>query len=358
MTNHARPETTHDWPLGIRVDAIDAMLNFEIVDHPIYHGLEIQYFDDPAHGTGMLVMLVRSADGKVDVYRQPGVTVEPASYGINAGLGEWLETTIEPAQLTPGPFGVHADVRFRDSGGRLIEVHVDDRAGRARRPATLLAPFGSTIERPVALLLVWMRRFDLVRAVGQPPVIRIDDRPVTIGRLPAKRLHRRHLIKYASDLWAVEVNPDRGGVQGGTGQAATAPDGPALVAQLPGDTAPRARLTFDRPVPRPGELAPGQTVRGTWTVGIDDVAVVTGGTWTVSTSADTTELVLDVTLPWRPRRLPLLMRIVTTLAPVFRRWPTTYRWVARSTPGDPSTVTAQWERTTTGRDASYRRISR
>jgi hypothetical protein len=28
------------------------MLNFEIADHAIYDGLELQWFDDVAHGTG------------------------------------------------------------------------------------------------------------------------------------------------------------------------------------------------------------------------------------------------------------------------------------------------------------------
>lgn len=340
-----------DWPLAVQVDLINAMLNFEIVDHPVYQGMEIQHFDDAVHGTGMLVMLVRTADGQVDVYRQPGLSVDPAGYGINAGLGDWLTASIEPAKLTPTPIGVHAAVRFHDSSGRLIEVYVDDRDGRTRRPAALLAPFGSAIENPASLLLVWMRQFDLVRTSGQQPVIRIDGQPVTIGRLPGVRLHRRHLIKYAADLWAVEVNPDDGG---GGSDAHNA----SLVAQLPGDRTPRARLTMDPPIPPPAAVPAGPPVRGTWTVGIADVPAVTGGTWVASRTGDTVELTLDVTRRWWPRRLPLLMRIVTTLAPVFRRWPTTYRWTARTTVGAEPKVTAGWHRTGRQRDASYRRVTR
>jgi hypothetical protein len=327
-----------DWPLAIRVDVINAMLNFEIVDHPVYQGLEIQRFDDAVHGTGLLVMLARTADGKVDVYRQPGLSVNPAGYGLNAGLGDWLTASIEPAELTPTPTGVHAAVRLHDVAGRLIEVYIDDRDGRTRRPANLLAPFGSSIENPASLQLVWMQKFDLVRTSGRQPVIRIDGQPVTIGRLPGVRLHRRHLIKSAVDLWAVEVNPDH--ASGGR----DARDA-SLVALLPGDLTPRARLTMEPPIPPPAAVPEGAPVRGTWTVGISDVPAVTGGEWVAGRTGDTVEVTLDVTRRWRPRRLPLLMRIVTILAPVFRRWPTTYRWTARITVDTEPAVRAGWHRT-------------
>jgi hypothetical protein len=350
-TDRPAPEPGQ-WPLGIRADAITAMLNFEIVDHPEYDGLEIQYFDDTAHGHGILVLLGRSTDGKTDVYRQAGLTVDPAGFNIKSGLGEWAETEIEPAVLVVAPDGVQADVRFRDAAGRLIEVRVNDRDGRARRPAALLAPFGSAIERPTALLLVWMRRFDLVRAAGTAPVIRIDGRPVTIGRLPGARLHRRHLIKYAADLLAVEVNPDRGA------QPAAAGSG-SLVAMVPGEDRPCARLTFEPPVPGPGAVPTEHPVRGSWAVGIADAPAVTGGRWTAQRTGDAVELALEVTRPWRPRRLPPLMRLVTRVAPLFRRWPTTYRWTARWRPADPAMLTAGWDRVGSQGDSAYRRrISR
>lgn len=42
------------------------MVNFEIADNPHYQGLEIQAFDDPVHGEGMLVFLSRAGDGRID----------------------------------------------------------------------------------------------------------------------------------------------------------------------------------------------------------------------------------------------------------------------------------------------------
>jgi hypothetical protein len=65
-------------PFVLQVWDVDRMLNFEIADDPHYEGLELQVFDDPVHGRGMVVLLRRRQDGRFDVYRQPGLALDPA----------------------------------------------------------------------------------------------------------------------------------------------------------------------------------------------------------------------------------------------------------------------------------------
>jgi hypothetical protein len=62
----------------------------------------------------------------------------------------------------------------------------------------------------------------------------------------------------------------------------------------------------------------------------EGVPALTGGTWRATRDGDEVHLALEVTRRWRPGPLPPLMRTVTSLVPVFRRWPTTYRWSATS----------------------------
>jgi hypothetical protein len=70
--------------------------------------------------------------------------------------------------------------------------------------------------------------------------------------------------------------------------------------------------------------------RGTWQLGIESDPVVVGGFWTAERRQAVVELVLDILRGWRPTGLPPVMAVVTRLAPVFRSWPTTYRWRERS----------------------------
>ncbi len=356
----SHPEPTGDvWcPFSLRIDELSAMLNFELVDHPVYDGGELQWFDDEVHGTGMLAFLSRREDRRVDYYLQAGLHVDRGGYEIGGGIGSWTEIDFDAARLVVTPDGVHAEAAFTDRDGRSVEVRVDDRDGRRRRPGGLLAPVSATIERPVSLLLVWMPRFDLLRTTGARPVIRIDGSDVETGRLPGVRLHRRHLVKYASPVVTIELNraPDGAPPVEASGSQVELDRAGAVrevSAQFAGH---RSRLRFDPAVPDLARLADGSTSTGRWHVEVDRTRL-TGGTWSTARTGDTVALGLDVDERWKPGRLPWLMRLVTTVVPVFRRWPTTYRWRAALHLGLRPTLSSRWERTGGERGHDYRRAT-
>jgi hypothetical protein len=345
-------------PFSLRVDELACMLNFELADHAVYDGGELQWFDDEIHGTGMLVFLSRRDGRRVDYYVQSGLRVDRSGYELGGGTGSWTEIDFDVARLAVTDVGVDAEVRFTDLDGRLVEVRVDDRDGRPRRPGGLLAPIGSTIERPASLLLVWMPRFDLVRATGEPPAIRIDGAEVSTGRLPGMRLHRRHLIKYAAPVVTVELNRSHEETHPpGTAAPPIILDPAGGVREITAERAGhRARLLMDPPTPDLAGLAEGAAVSGRWHVEVDRVRL-TGGAWSAARAGDEVTVDLDVDERWKPGRLPWLMRLVTTIVPVFRRWPTTYRWRAHVHLGEAPTMSARWERTADERGRGYRRLT-
>lgn len=346
-------------PLSLAVEPLARMLNLEFADDPVYDGLELQWFDDDAHGTGMLAFLSRRADRRVDYYPQRGLRLDRAGYEIGGGTGAWTETDFEVARLEVADDGVDAEVRFTDIDGRLIELRVDDRDGRRRRRARLLAPVGSGIERPAALLLVWMGGFDLVRATGAPPVIRIGGREAHTGSLPGARLHRRRLIKYAAPLCAVRLADNQEGPlpAAGLGPRLELSEDRSRITAVVAETADhQARVTLDPGLPDVRALADGSGAEGRWHIAVDGDRL-TGGTWRAARTATQGRLGLDVTEPWRPRRLPWLMRLVTTVLPVFRRWPTTYRWQAAVELGPNPTMASRWERIDGDGGQAYRRAT-
>lgn len=347
-------------PFALDIDLLDRMLNFEITGDPHYSGLEVQGLDDPDHGRGMLVFLSRSEDDKVDVYFERGLRLDPAAYSIGSGLGNWVETKFEAANLEVSAYGVWAEVRFADTSGRLIEVQASDRTPRGRRTAAFLAPMGAAIAEPRSLPLIWMSEFDLLHRTGPAPVVRIDGREANLGRLPAEWLTRRRLIKVTSDLCAVAVNPSRedpvpiDALEAGGETVGGDRGTDALVASAGGHD---ARLTFDPPFPdlsEPSNVGPSS---GAWSATIDGTPIVDGA-WRVRPRDGEVRVDLEVTNGWQPKGLPLLMSIVTRIAPVFRSWPTTYRWTATIVDGDKPTMTSQWTRTEGDRGESYRSFTR
>jgi hypothetical protein len=345
-------------PLSLTVDPLARMLNVEFADDPHYDGLELQWFDDEVHGTGMLAFLSRRADRRVDYYPQRGLRLDPAGYQIGGGTGSWTETDFAAATLEVADDGVRARVRFTDVDGRLVELDIDDRDGRRRRRAHLLAPVGAGIDRPAALLLVWLRGFDLVRVTGTTPSIRIGGRPATTGRLPGARLHRRHLIKYAAPVCAVQLNRTLDGpLAGPEGHLELTPDRTRIAAVTAEQGGHFARVELDPALPDVRILGDGAAEEGDWHITVDDVRL-TGGTWTASRAGDVVRLGLDVTRRWRPGRQPWLIRLVTTVMPVFRRWPTTYRWRADLQLGPSPTMSSRWQRTVSDSGQAYRRATR
>lgn len=340
----------------VALDLIACMLNAELVDHPVYDGVELQWFDDDRHGTGMLAFLSRREDGRVDSYQQRGLRLDRSGYQLGGGTRSWSNVDFDAARLKVAEDGVDAEVRFRDVDGRPVEVRVNDRDGRARRRGGLLAPVGGGVENPSSLLLVWLPFFDLVRRTGRAPLIRIDGDQVRVGRLPGGLLHRRHLIKYAAPVLAVQVNPPHEGtaLAAHAGETDTGDAAPVttLDAQEDGH---QARLCLEPGLPAPRASATPARY-GRWHVDVDDVRL-TGGPWSVSGSATGACLVLDVDERWEPGRLPALMRLVTTAIPVFRTWPTTYRWRCDLGLGETPTVESRWLRTGPSTVDSYRRAT-
>ncbi len=338
------------WPPLLRADACAAMLNFEIADHPVYDDFELQWFDDAAHGTGMLAFLGRRDSHVFDYYAQRGLRLDPADYQIGAGTGAWVETDMADAILEISDDGVHAAL-FTDTDDRRIEVRIDDRDGRRRRRGGLLAPVSAAIESPSSLFLVWLPAFDLVRTGGHPPVLRVGDDDLKVGRLPGEGLHRRRLIKYAAPVALIQVLPDpRSDGPADVQPLGLAHDGVAEAA-VGGGT---VRLAFDPKLPDLTALRDDARRDGSWSVSADGERL-TGGRWFVERAGDQVQAGLDVTERWRPRRLPLLMRAVTTVVPVFRRWPTTYRWRAALGPGDETT--GGWTRVGSAGGDDYRRAT-
>ena len=344
-------------PFSIASETIGGLLNCELVDDPHYLGLEVQRFDDEVHGTGLLVFLQRAEGRLYDYYRSPGLHLERSSYELGAGIGAWEERDFEPGVLEIDDRGVRCDVAFVDVSGRRIEVVVDDRREEPRSTGRLLAPVGSEIDHPNALMLVHLHGFDLLRSSSTPPVVGIDGRNAATGTLPGHRLHGRELIKYAAPLTVVTVSPAH---KGPLPQLAPGPG--TMLAEdgirelFAGAGEHRSRLALRPSFPDVRSLPDQHERIGRWRVYAADVPPLTGGTWHVHRDGDKVDIELAVTEPWRPGPLPLLPRVVTTVIPVFRRWPTTYRWQGTVTLGDAPRLHSAWERTG-GSDGSYARAT-
>ena len=77
-------------------------------------------FDDPAQGTGMIILLKRRKDRRFDIYRQPGLTLDPELAQVGGELGAWVEADIDPARFDISHDGVIADAAQAVNSPQLL----------------------------------------------------------------------------------------------------------------------------------------------------------------------------------------------------------------------------------------------
>jgi hypothetical protein len=151
-------------PIRLGIDPMEGLLVANFEGDPEFEGLDPQVFDDPINGRGMRVLRYRE-DEKVDVYWQPGVHVDRSPFAVGKGIGDFMETTMEPVHLKITERGVDLHVAFTDAQGRKVELRVhEDSSGKQGFP--LLAPVGADIDKPTQLFLVYMPDIDFVRRTG------------------------------------------------------------------------------------------------------------------------------------------------------------------------------------------------
>lgn len=339
-------------PIRVGIDPMERLLVASFKDDPEFEGFEPQVFDDPINGKGMRVLRYRK-DGKVDVYWQPGVQVDRSTFTVGAGIGDFAETTIEPAQFDINESNLDLHVAFTDVQGRKVELRVREDTHR-KRGFPLLAPVGADIKKPRQLFLVYMPCIDLVRRTGSLVEGRVGDRILRPASLPILLDWQRVLfIRYAAGPVIGTLNPPMSKPliieMPAPGSAEV--DGMMIVADEKGSVTrisaglePRhVELDFSPGFPNLPDLHQGGSAAGRWSIRIMGVPI-TGGSYHASREGDHVAVELDITENWKPSGLPFCMEIFTRVVNMFRKWPATYRWRSIVELGAEPVMSGTWER--------------
>lgn len=108
------------------------LINFEKDPDSVYVGFEPQSFDDDVQGRGLLVIGWR-VDGRVDVFHEAGLQLNPEGYGIaGKGLHAMVERSFSSALFKLGPEGAQTEIAFHDLVGRPVRLVVRETDPRPR----------------------------------------------------------------------------------------------------------------------------------------------------------------------------------------------------------------------------------
>jgi hypothetical protein len=351
------PKTvTTPGPFALELSSLRGLLIIDLADDPTYRTLEPQLLDGP-DGIGLTLLAYRH-DGHVELYTEEHLQVDPSGYdGLEQGLAGIHRTGFGPARFELTDDGLKLDIALVADTGRRFDLHLHEHLKGGRDTFPLLAPVGGAFDAPAFFPFLWLPTISFVPVHNTDVTLLVDGHPRTISRLPLPLGGRRCLMaRYDLDAMVCQLNPAWATEPSHLPAHPTAPsphegrdivdlDGqPALAGLHVRRGARECAVRLDPPLPDPAAVPPSTRLQGSLHLQADGTTELQGRYALDRTGARAT-LVIEQISPWRTRQRRPLLAVLFRL-PVFRRWPTTYRWEAAldltAPPGSP--WTSRWTR--------------
>lgn len=332
-------------PFSLKISPIERLflINFEKDPDGIYSGFEPQWFDDDSYGKGLRVIAWRK-DGYVDVYQQPGLTIETKIDVAAKGLADTRICPMASAHFNVTKSGVDVAFDFEDKTGRKIEVEIVEKDQKPTHPFSLLAPVGSSSVNPTSLPVYFMFKFDFVRQKHTDVHISIDGRlhkadpfafPLNGSRV--------YYIRYSADAFLVDWCPAQSQVleplndDGKHHQDSNNTlydftedaQHPAIARMHSSRNNHTFTAEFHPPFPELNSIKDNASLQGAFILGTDASAGQVKGTYKASRSGDVVEVTLAPDGGWEPSPKTLFLKFLFRAAKIFRQWPKTYLWTAQ-----------------------------
>jgi hypothetical protein len=342
-------------PLTLQLSPLRGLLIMDLADDPIYRTLEPQVIEE-ADGVGLTLLAWRH-DGQVELYAEEHLQVDESGYdGLEQGLAGIHRTTFDPARFEITDDGLKLDISL-SANGRRFDLHLHEHLRGRRDHFPLLAPVGGSFNAPAFFPFLWLPTISFLPVRRTEVSVRVDGQPRTISRLPLPIGGRRCLMaRYDLDAMVCQLNPswatDPSQMPAGTkapsphdGRDVVDMDGkPSLAGQHVRRGAHICAVRLDPPLPDPATVPLSTRLQGSVQLQADGASQIQGR-YELERTEEQVTLVIDRIGPWRSRqRRPLLALLFRV--PLFRRWPTTYRWEATLdlTASPEPAWTSRWSR--------------
>lgn len=342
-------------PFSLSLQPVERLFIVDLAGHPSVASLEVQRLAAPGMGSGLRLLRFRH-DGLVDVLTQTPGDLPPLAAPVNRGHG-----MVATVQFTRDRFdtreGLDLDVELRDPAGSVWSLRVSAEARVSGREGPFLAPVGAAVASPDRLFAVEMLDFDMLDERRSHVAIQQDRHTYEVARLPRVLTIRPILLaRWASEVVAADLmvganppvstleSPGAGLYVTPCGTVEVSPE-TRITAITAGEGRRQAALLFPSGLASLDLLPQGTAPEVPWVFEVagDKVA---SGRLAMHRNGDNIRLRLLPEAGWTPSCPRPLVRMITTLQPFMRRWPTTYRWNAElSLRGEPALLSARWSRT-------------
>lgn len=335
-------------PFNVAIDPMERLLmvTFEKDPDSLYFCFEPQVFDDTINGKGHLVIGWRH-DGKVDVYHEPGLSMDSNKYDIaGKGLANMIEREMPFAFSEINNFGLQAHYEFQDVLNRRVVIKVDEKNPKKRKPFGLLAPMGGIAENPSSMPMVLLRDFYFVRKKHSQIEISINGRQHQIDNLPmplpidgTKMTFGRYcpepLIATLNPAFigelpfiSLEYGVERHFTENAHFYLVWNEKKPSIKRIVFQNDIHPVELRFNTPFPDINLLENNTCVEGRFEIEAYQNTGRIIGQYTVVKTDGLITIEMIPSKGWKPRPTKLSLRILFTFGKIFKKWPATYKWTS------------------------------
>lgn len=353
------------FPFRLEIDPMESLLlvNFEKDADTLYTGFEPQVFDDDVNGSGHLVIGWRK-DKKVDVYHQKSLHLNPEKYSIaGAGLNKMIAVDMNPAHNEMNETGVHAQYRFKDILGREIQIFINEKNPKKRKPFGILAPMGDAATHPFSLPLVLLQDFYFVRKNQTEIVVSIDQKKHRVDEFPVPMdFQQMTFLRYSpkpliaalnpahnGPLKARRLKPDQQTIENVdcSYEIAWSSDVPFVRTVRVENKVHPLTMRFEPAFPSLNQFPTNTRQQGTFRISGHESVGVISGRYQIESRGEGVAVSLVPSDGWKPKVTKLSTWLLFNAVKVFRQWPKTYRWdaVLRREPDATWHMESAWMRT-------------
>lgn len=323
-------------PITLELSPIRNLLIIDLADDPTYRTLEPQVLAEP--GGERVVLLAYRHDDHVELYAPPESGVDASGYdGLGEGLLGLHHAPFEQARFEVTADGLQLDLAVTATNGRRFDLHIHEHLSGGRDRFPVLAPVGGTFETPTFFPFLWLPGLSFVPVRGTEVDVRVGGQRRRIPRIPLPIGGRRCLMaRYDPDVLVCQLNPDSAGVaprvpvpaddarSGADVDIVEVEEGIAVAAVRVARGAHTCAARLDPPLPDLASLPVPARRSGELLLQADG-ATELRARYDLTRGEQQVEMVIDRFGPWRTRSRRPLLALLFRL-PLFRAWPTTYRW--------------------------------
>ncbi|MFW6030649.1 MAG: hypothetical protein ACOCRO_10440 [Halanaerobiales bacterium] len=345
-------------PFNIQIDSMKKLIliNFEDDRDKYYKEFEIQQ----AHtdNKSPLLLIAYRNDGYVDIYHQPLYPLDSQS-GVFANL-EVYERPMLNAKFEVTYEKLEVYIFLKDKYDRDIELKVTESNRQKKKPFSLLAPIGSGSEKPLSLPIFILYEMAFTRKAYTDISIVVDGIYHHPNCMPLPvDCARNYLTRYSADTFIVDWNQKYKGPL-----SPYKPDDSKIIENKgvlyhlennnghfeikkisAGNEEHQVNIKFSPSIPDLICLRDNIQLEGRFTISSDESFGSISGDYTIKRN-NKIHISMCPTKGWKPHEKKLSMKLFYILAPLFKKWPSTYTWEAEIELSDDNNpiIDSMWRR--------------